>query len=205
MGVGIYQSAHQSSLRKKADKQFRATMAGRQKYQESEYAKADLSQARSMLGTQSPAVAAASMSGQQAVAARMGQAQRVAGSGADALAAGAQAQGQYNDMMPGLISEQQNYDAGNRRAYSAALQGMTGERQAVFQDQLAATGDQANYQLGKMGGAAASQSQAMGLAMTGLSTAAGSRYARGYGNYGKKRTAYDSYYDDPYTMGMPYN
>lgn len=175
LALSAYQYFHGQSQQKKREQQAEEELLqNAPKYKVSPYTQYGLDDARSRLNAQSPYVGAAMQQKQQEAANVRGYAQKNAATGTQALDAGARSQAIANSDFASLAKEQADFEMKNRQQYYDALGGMTQQHLLGYQDERARHGDRFNWALGQTGAASNQMSQAMGLASSGLTTAANS-------------------------------
>lgn len=132
-----------------------------------------LADARSKVGAINPALTQAYQQAQLSQANQSAFAQRNASSGAQALSAAADAASNTQSILPTLAGQQTAYDQQNRGMLVQALGASTEDsriKQQVAQEQNMAA---QQYALGRVGAAQQDKSQALGLGIQAVSTAAG--------------------------------
>lgn len=124
--------------------------------------------ARAQMNSVDPSLIATQQQLQQQQANQMAFAQRNASSGAQALAAGAEATAQTQAIMPALMREQRGYNMQNLANLNNALAAGTENARMRHDDQLGRYGDQVNYSMGRMAAAQQNKSQAIALGAQSL-------------------------------------
>ena len=127
-------------------------------------------QAEAEANAESPAVEAARRSAQMGLASLMGQGQRLASSGAQALAYASLGQGKYNAMAPALIEAEEAARQRKLLMRSEAQKEMARQQNMKFYDRLSANADRFNYTLGNLGAANARRGAGMGMFLNGVNS-----------------------------------
>jgi len=192
-GLGIYQAITGNKQAKKNDKLVQDALANTPVYEESPYASKLLADTQGRLNAASPAVIAAYRNANQRAANQGAIAQRNASSGAEAIAAGAAAQNQVNNLLPSLANAQQSFDAQNRGMYYDALGNMTNERDKVFNDRMRRNMDLRNYYLGRTAAGNRNLQSGLSAAATGLSGIGNMIGGMNFGNQLPIPTDYSAY------------
>lgn len=197
-GVSAYQAIKARKDQKKAQELAEKELANAPQYKTPQSVLDQLNEARASKNAVNPALMMAYQQAQQAAAGNVANANRNATSGAESLAAGSQAQGQLQSIIPGLANAQTGYAMQNRGLYNQALAGMTEDDRIKFQNAQQRNSDLVNYRLGLAG--AATQNQ--GAAMNGVGTALGSRGVNNWlAGYGKPVYDPNQYYGVPNLHG----
>jgi len=192
LGLGIYQAARANKQQKKQEALAEQELKGRPSYAPTQASTALLNDAQSRVNAVNPAILAAQQQAQQQAATNTANAQRFSTSGAEALQAGAVAQAQYQNMLPGLLQAQTQYAQQNRGQYYGALQGMGEEQRLVAQDRNAAYSDRFNWQLGRANASNYNRQQGINLAANALSTGASLYGASQQPQYQQQPQAYNA-------------
>lgn len=163
LGLSAWQYAQAQKQKRDADEAAKKAMASRPTYQTPAALDEQLSTARAQMNAVDPSILATQQQLQQQQANQMAFAQRNAPSGAQALAAGAEATAQTQSIMPSLAREQRAFSMQNQANLNAALGAHTDDARMRHDDLLGRHADVVNYNLGRVGAAQQDKSQALAM------------------------------------------